>query len=64
MNRGKTYGQLEKSPELIRQMRHEIVWLDNKIEEVREQMKKRPSKIKHLRDLERQKQEKENWLNS
>lgn len=33
---------------------HEIEWLQNEAEKVREQMKKRPSKIRHLRDIERQ----------
>jgi predicted nucleic acid-binding Zn-ribbon protein len=38
----------------ISQLQHEIVWLEDKISVVREEMKKRPSKIKQLNDLQRQ----------
>ena len=36
------------------QMEHEAKWLHNKMDIVRREMEKRPSKIKHLKDLERQ----------
>ena len=38
----------------ISRLQFEIDWIKNKINEVREEMKKRPSKIKHLNDLQRQ----------
>ena len=38
----------------ISQLQYEIDWIKNKMNEVREEMKKRPSKIKHLNDLQRQ----------
>jgi hypothetical protein len=38
----------------ISQIQFEINWIENKMNEVREEMKKRPSKIKHLNDLQRQ----------
>jgi len=62
--RNPAYFGLDKknSPELIRQFHHEIAWLENKCLEVEEQMKKRPSKVKHLNDLKRQIQEKKDWL--
>jgi hypothetical protein len=44
------------------QCRAEIIWLEKEVERVREEMKKRSSKIKHLRDLERQIQERRNIL--
>jgi hypothetical protein len=62
--RNSAYFSLKKDPTLIRQMHHEINWLENKILEVEEQMKKRSSKIKHLNDLKRQIKEKKDWLNS
>ena len=37
------------------QIQFEIKWLDNKMEEVKKQMVRRPSKIRHLNDLIRQK---------
>lgn len=40
----------------------EIRWLDKEMDKVRELMKRKPSKIKHLRDLERQKRDKEQIL--
>ncbi|QGT54404.1 hypothetical protein b3_0160 [Synechococcus phage B3] len=42
------------TPSDISQLQHEIVWLEDKISVVREEMKKRPSKIKQLNDLQRQ----------
>lgn len=36
------------------QIEHEIQWLLNEASKVKEQMKKRPSKWRHLRDIERQ----------
>jgi predicted nucleic acid-binding Zn-ribbon protein len=38
----------------IDQAKHELKWLRNKMAEVKEEMKKRPSKVKHLNDLQRQ----------
>lgn len=38
----------------ISQLRCEIKWIENKMKEVREEIRKRPSKIKHLNDLQRQ----------
>ena len=38
----------------ISQIQFEINWIENKMNEVREEVKKRPSKIKHLNDLQRQ----------
>lgn len=32
----------------------EIAWIDREMEKVREQMKRRPSKHRHLADLQRQ----------
>lgn len=40
----------------------EIAWIDREIERVTEIMKRRPSKIRHLRDLERQKRDREQIL--
>lgn len=39
------------------QIYYEIKWLSIEVEKVKEQMKKRPSKWRHLKDLERQIQE-------
>jgi len=36
------------------QMTHEIKWLENKISELSQQLTKKPSKIKHIKCLERQ----------
>lgn len=41
----------------IQQIQFEIKWLENKMEEVKKEMIKRPSKIRHLNDLIRQKNE-------
>ena len=38
----------------ISQIQFEINWIENKMNEVREEVKKRPSKIKYLNDLQRQ----------
>jgi len=38
----------------ISRIQLEINWIENKMNEVREEIKKRPSKIKHLNDLQRQ----------
>jgi hypothetical protein len=40
----------------------EIAWIDREIERVTELMKRRPSKIRHLRDLERQKRDRQQIL--
>ena len=40
----------------------EIAWIDKEIERVTELMKRRPSKIRHLRDLERQKRDRQQIL--
>jgi hypothetical protein len=45
------------------QVLHEISWLNQEIEKVKEQMKKRPSKQRHLNDLLRQLKDKEEILN-
>lgn len=39
----------------VSQVLAEIAWLERKMDEVREQMKRRPSKHRHLSDLQRQK---------
>lgn len=39
------------------QVHAEIRWLNQKIEKVKEQMKRKPSKIHHLNDLIRQREE-------
>lgn len=39
------------------QIQAEIDWIEKEIEKVREQMKRKPSKWKHLADLIRQKDE-------
>jgi len=36
------------------QMLHEIKWKENKISELSQQLTKKPSKIKHIKCLERQ----------
>jgi hypothetical protein len=40
----------------------EIAWIDREIERVTELMKRRPSKIRHLSDLERQKRDRQQIL--
>ena len=45
-----------------RQVLAEIAWIDKEIEQVIELMKRRPSKIRHLRDLERQKRDRQQIL--
>jgi hypothetical protein len=42
------------TPAALSQLVCEIQWLKRKMLEVEEQMKRRPSKIKHLNDLQRQ----------
>ena len=44
------------------QVHAEIAWLNREIERVTELMKRRPSKIRHLRDLERQKRDRQQIL--
>jgi len=44
------------------QVLSEISWLDNEILRVQELMKRKPSKIRHLRDLERQKMDRQKIL--
>lgn len=44
------------------QIKHEIQWLLNEAEKVKEQIKKRPSKWRHLKDIYRQIEERENKL--
>ena len=39
-----------------------LAWIDKEIERVTELMKRRPSKIRHLRDLERQKRDRQQIL--
>ena len=39
------------------QVQAEIKWLDQEIEKVKEQMERKPSKIRHLNDLIRQREE-------
>ena len=39
------------------QVRAEIAWIEKEMEKVRVEMMRRPSKVRHLRDLERQKQD-------
>lgn len=36
------------------QVRAEIAWIDKELDRVREEMKRRPSKRRHLADLQRQ----------
>ena len=38
----------------LAQMEHEVKWISNKMDIVKKEMEKRPSKIKHLNDLKRQ----------
>jgi len=47
----------------LSQALHEISWLNREIEKVKEQMKKRPSKQRHLNDLLRRLKDKEEILN-
>ena len=51
-----------KTPDQRRQTLHEIEWLDREIEKVKTLLQKKPSKIRHLRDLERQRSERLEWL--
>jgi hypothetical protein len=44
------------------QCRSELAWLETEADRVREEMTRRPSKIRHLRDLERQMQDHRNIL--
>lgn len=46
----------------VHQINHEIQWLLNEAEKVKEQIKKRPSKWRHLKDIQRQIKERENKL--
>jgi len=46
----------------VSQVYAEIAWLDREIEKVTELIRRRPSKIRHLRDLERQKRDKQQTL--
>jgi hypothetical protein len=39
------------------QIRAGIEWLDKEMDKVREQMKRRPSKLRHFMDMHRQKKE-------
>jgi predicted nucleic acid-binding Zn-ribbon protein len=41
----------------ISQINHEIRWIEEKMEKVKQEMIRRPSKIRHLNDLLRQKNE-------
>jgi hypothetical protein len=41
----------------VSQVHAEIEWIDKEITRVSELMKRRPSKIRHLHDLERQKRD-------
>ena len=50
-------------PRDVAQLEHEIRWIENKMLEVREEMRKRPSKIKHLNDLQRQLDHRNDALN-
>jgi hypothetical protein len=45
-------------------VKHELDWLEREADKVREEMEKRPSKIRHLNDLKRQMQDKEVMLNN
>ena len=47
---------------LASQVLAEIAWIDREIDRVTELMKRRPSKIRHLRDLERQKRDRQQIL--
>lgn len=47
-----TINVWEKYP--VSQVQAEIAWLDREMDKVREQMKRRPSKRRHLADLQRQ----------
>ena len=47
----------------IVQLEKEIEWTQNKMTEVRKEMERRPSKIKHLNDLQRQLNHRQDVLN-
>lgn len=55
-------NQTIRTPHQEYQVYREIQWLLNKCIEVEEEMKRRPSKIRHLNDLERQIKEREEIL--
>jgi len=55
-------NQTIRTPHQEYQVHREIQWLLNKCIEVEEEMKKRPSKIRHLNDLKRQIKEREEIL--
>lgn len=45
-----------------RQIKAEIDWINKEMDKVREQMKRRPSKLSHFMDLQRQKKERLEYL--
>ena len=51
-----------KTPDQRRQTLREIEWLDREIEKVKTLLQKKPSKTRHLKDLERQRSERLEWL--
>jgi hypothetical protein len=46
----------------VSQVYAEIAWIDKEIARVSELIKRQPSKIRHLRDLERQKRDRQQIL--
>jgi len=46
-----------RNEDKISQIQAEIKWIEKKIEQVKQEMIRRPSKIRHLNDLLRQKNE-------
>ena len=52
-----------KTEHEVYQLKCEIKWLINECIKVKEQIKKRPSKIRHLNDLERQIKDREECIN-
>ena len=55
-----TINVWEKYP--ASQVQAEIAWLDREMDKVREQMKRRPSKRRHLADLQRQRDQRTDIL--
>jgi hypothetical protein len=58
-----TPSKIKISPSYpVSQVHAEIEWIDKEITRVSELMKRRPSKIRHLHDLERQKRDRQQIL--
>jgi len=57
--RNPAYSKMSLDENQKRQFLVEIQWLKDKIEEIKPLLERKPSKIKHIRDLERQIEERE-----